>query len=127
MTPPADDHISLDISGAQVSGPPEVVARIRRVMDAGAAAEAAAPTPATDQGRRPSPRHAGIHELLDLLDAAKAAGTREVEVPDRAGQTIKLRVTPEEEEQLRTTGLSGPPIDTLAKAVDQLLLWREWR
>lgn len=62
---------------------------------------------------RPNPRHTGIHELLDLVDAGK---------PLPGGIVLSA----EEEEGLRTYGRSGPAVDDVGKACELVLTWRGW-
>jgi len=111
---------------AGLDGPPELLARIRNRLATQQATADSAPAPAVDAGTRPSQRHAGIHALLDLLDAAAANGERSVDVTDEDGRTVRLVISRLEEERLRTYGRSGPAVATVLQAVGLLMQWRAW-
>lgn len=103
----------IAVGTATVSGPADLLARVAQGLDA--ADEQDAPIPsAIANAERPNPRHTGIHELLDLVDAGKSL----------PGGIV---LSAEEEEGLRTYGRSGPAVDNIGKACELVLTWRGWQ
>ncbi len=100
---------TVSIAGVQCTGPVEVLARILR--------ELAQPGVGASESRTdllPNPRHAGIIELLRL----HAEGSLQA--------LHGIALAPDEEVGLRTYGRSGPPVDTLDKAIQVVMQWRSW-
>lgn len=123
---PDDKPASIEINDVTVSGPTSKLNQILAPIQQQQAEEAARPTPAVDEKRRPNPRHTGIFELLGLFEKAHTQVSDKIEVEEARGVTTVLSISRVEQEGLRTVGFSGPSIDTLAKAVDLVLLWRNW-
>lgn len=105
---------STEINGVILSGPADKLEAILATVREQQEQEAAGEHPAIDEGRVPNVRHSGVHELLRLQEAG--------ELKSKYG----LELSREEEEGLRTYGRSGPAVDTVEKAIEVVLQWREW-
>lgn len=105
------EQTTVKVGGIEIEGPADKLAAIITKLQQ---EPEQPPRPAVENGARPNTRHSGIHEMLDLHER----GTFKA----RYG----MEITPEEEEGLRTYGRSGPPVDTIEKAIEVVLQWREW-
>lgn len=111
---------------AGLTGPPELIERIRQRLATQQTIAESAPTPASDAGKRPNVRHTAVNELLDMLETAVARGSRDVSITDETGEVVRVTITRAEEERLRTYGRSGPAVTTLVDVVALVMQWREW-
>ena len=110
----SSEVITIDIGGTPITGPRDVLEKIRVGQQAQQDYAIAGAMSEEAEGTDPQSPHPGIQEFLGLH--------RSGQLRDRFG----FEITEEEARDLADVGFSGNIVSTVEQAIDLVLMWRDW-